>query len=605
MKRDTMFAKLALIFAVELIVLSLIASRHTTCNAAPPSTIATTTCQPRQLVFCQETKSIYVGDEASGDVLQIAPESQEITLRKHVADGLRDLVRRPNHEQLLVADNANQELILLNAAQLTVETRISTQVEPQYLAMAPHGDAVLVTDPWSRTAEWIQLDDGSSRQSQPVTLSFEPGQAMAIDEHSFLVADAFGGNLAVLNFSDQPLAREFQLRGHNIGGLALSADNTEILITHQILNRLARTDFDDIHWGNLIQNVVSKIPLEVFKSSDNDLNQSRQLLYLGDTGQGFADPGCLIENEAGLIVLSRGTDLAMWLDPQGTRHVVSVGRNPQGLVEIAENRFATVGRFSADLTLIEVDGTAESPSTKLAVRKKLLGSPSVSQSDLGEAAFHDGRLAHDGWMSCHSCHVSGHTAGVLVDTLGDGQFGNPKLIPSLFGAAETAPFGWLGNKKSLQDQLRTTLHGTMQSEGLQRTSEVAAMEQELETINQLVAYMNTLRPPRFHGPENAVAEKIDSPQTSGRMLFERFGCVRCHQGDAMTSESTYDVGLVDERGGKEFNPPSLRGVGFRRKLFHDGRAAGVSSVINDWKHQIPAAATKEELAILIEYVRHL
>ena len=45
----------------------------------------------------------------------------------------------------------------------------------------------------------------------------------------------------------------------------------------------------------------------------------------------------------------------------------------------------------------------------------------------GERLFHDARLSHDGWMSCHSCHVDGHTNGLVADTLGDGSYGAPNL----------------------------------------------------------------------------------------------------------------------------------------------------------------------------------
>ena len=53
----------------------------------------------------------------------------------------------------------------------------------------------------------------------------------------------------------------------------------------------------------------------------------------------------------------------------------------------------------------------------------------MTAADRGERLFFDGRLSHDGWLSCQSCHTDGHTNNALADTLGDGSFGAAKRLP--------------------------------------------------------------------------------------------------------------------------------------------------------------------------------
>ena len=56
---------------------------------------------------------------------------------------------------------------------------------------------------------------------------------------------------------------------------------------------------------------------------------------------------------------------------------------------------------------------------------------------------------------------------------------------------------------------------------------------------------------------------------------------------------------------KEFNPPSLRGVGHRYGLFHDKRASGTEEVVRRYKHQLPRELSAEEQRILIRYLNSL
>ena len=131
-----------------------------------------------------------------------------------------------------------------------------------------------------------------------------------------------------------------------------------------------------------------------------------------------------------------------------------MGRRPTRLLLLTENRLAVANEHDGTISIVSLSGTAKSKTIGLSADR----SPPVSA---GEAAFYDAGLSHDSWMTCNSCHVDGHTPGLRADTFGDGSFGDAKLIPSLFGAKQTRPYGWLGNKPDLSSQIAATLSSTM------------------------------------------------------------------------------------------------------------------------------------------------
>jgi cytochrome c peroxidase len=164
-------------------------------------------------------------------------------------------------------------------------------------------------------------------------------------------------------------------------------------------------------------------------------------------------------------------------------------------------------------------------------------------------------------MSCQSCHTDGHTNSLAADTLGDGSYGAPKRVPSLLGVDTTGPWAWNGSMKRLEDQVRKSITTTMI--GTKPTDAQVA---------DLTAYLATLAPPPGKSADGVEAV------ARGREVFQSQKCAGCHEAPEYTTPRTYDVGLVDEVGNREFNPPSLRAVGRRDAFLHDGRARSLRDV---------------------------
>ena len=122
-------------------------------------------------------------------------------------------------------------------------------------------------------------------------------------------------------------------------------------------------------------------------------------------------------------------------------------------------------------------------------------------------------------------------------------------------------------------------------------------------IEALTAFVKSLNPP----PSLHVARENDNEKAArmGRLLFESLHCVDCHREKTFTSPETYDVGIHDELGNQQFNPPSLIGVSQRDRFFHDARATSLADVVGQHHHQLPRAISDSEKQQLMAYLNSL
>jgi YVTN family beta-propeller protein len=376
-----------------------------------------------------------------------------------------------------------------------------------------------------------------------------------------------------------------EIPGHNIRGLALSADGGHVLVAHQTLSRLARTEQSDIHWGLLSASSVLRLALEAVLDPDADILQGSRSLRLGDVGRGAGDPAGLVAlGERRLLVAASGTGEVLQVSGEETRRV-QVGARPTALLASADASAVYVANtFSDSVSVIDPDRLEVVREIRLGPR------PELSPAARGERLFYDARLSHGGWFSCHSCHTDGHTSGRLADTLGDGSYGDPKRILPLGGVAETGPWAWNGQVTRLEDQIeksvRTTMHGPPLTDA--------------QTAD-LTAYLQKLSP----APAVADSGRNADLVRRGRALFDELRCATCHVPPTWTSPQVFDVGMTDEAGRQRFNPPSLRGVGQRSRFFHDGRSPTLEDVFSTHQPGLGRAMSEQERRALSEFLRTL
>jgi cytochrome c peroxidase len=439
---------------------------------------------------------------------------------------------------------------------------------------------------WIRLSREDNLNDDGAAAWTNVDVPFSPGEILWLPDHRhLLVADAFGGRLALIDGSSARLVCVRQIPAHNISALTLGPDGLSVLMTHQTIHHGAQTTFDDIHWGNLLTNVLRRVNVSDVINPTADLLAHTVVIQLGDVGSGAGDPSAVVVRSDGVLVVALGgvNEVAFTVKPELKWKRVAVGTRPLALALTADGQKVVV--------LNELDDTlsvvALSRGTEVVRTISLVKRPPLLSVDRGEKLFFNARLSHDGWFSCHSCHTGGHSNGQLIDNLTDGTTGTPKRVLSLRGIGETAPYGWDGHLHTLADQVQHSVTSTMQGNSLTDTE-----------ASDLVAFLQTLSAwPR--------PEKTSERVSEGRAVFEREGCIRCHSHSTYTTPETYDVGLPDERGRRLFNPPSLRGIRHGGPYFHHGKADGLSDVLGRFQHQLRQKLSSEDEAKLIEFLNCL
>jgi hypothetical protein len=221
------------------------------------------------------------------------------------------------------------------------------------------------------------------------------------------------------------------------------------------------------------------------------------------------------------------------------------------------------------------------------VKHVSLGGPSPDAKRRGEMLFHSARLEAGGRFTCASCHPGGGTDGAPWHMPAGGP--GPRVPKDLHGVRETAPYGWHGEDATLPEHVTKTLETLFRHRPTRHE------------VSDLVAYLKSLPPPE---PLQPAADAVDM-FVAGRGLFEgKAGCVRCHAGSTREDGGRHDVGT-----GGNLDTPSLRGVGRRAPLLHDGRARSVEDVFQrhnaDKRHGAADGLSKEEMSSLMVFLKSL
>ena len=556
---------------------------------------ATRDRRPVALCLGRDDSRLFAANGRSGSLSVIDVAAGRVVAEHDIGRDLADITPLPDGRHLLAVDRAGDALLLVevDGDSAIVRARRAVAADPVGVAVAPDGSSCVVASTASRRLTFVDLAGGRPGLEVVGTIDLPFGprcMAMVRGGAGLVVADAFGGGLAVVDPARRVLESARTLPARNIRGLAPSPDGRSLAVAHLSLGRTGRSTFQDVHWGLLVGNHLRVLDLAAVLApgSDADLIRGGQLIDLGRSGTSHAagDPGPLAFDPAGGLALAlAGVDeVALAAGPAVPPRVVGVGRRPSALVLSRDGRTAYVADALDDtVSVVDVAAGRRVRTIPLGPR------PEPDAVGRGERLFSDARLSLDGWMSCQSCHTDGQANGGLADTKGDGSYGAPKRIPSLLGVGATGPWSWLGGVDRLEEQVRKSVAITMQGP--------APSDPQ---VADLTAYLRSLDPPRpVEGadPAEAIAR--------GRESFRARKCSACHAPPEYTTPGPFDVGLEDEGGNVAFDPPSLRGVGRRTPLLHDGRAATLEKLFRVHRHPRGIELAPSEVGDLIAFLRSL
>ncbi len=558
---------------------------------------------PSSIIVAPGGERLVVGHEATGtlSLVDIRPPHRIVEVR--VGSSVADLETIPGTDLFASVDPVDHRLRLHRLrSDRAGESGVVTLAEvapPRYpvqLAISRDGTRLAVASLWSRQlSTWRLAADASALQHErTVDLPFAPRQLQFLPgDERLIVADAFGGRLIGLDAASGRVLRDRDVPAHKIRGLALTPDGRRLVMSHQMLNGLAHAIRNDVHWGLMMSNDLRWLDLDVLLGPTENFYHDSHMHPLGQPGAGMADPaGIAMSSRGEVAVAIQGVDRVLIgreedfsLDP------IAVGPGPVDVAFSDDGAALFVAhRWDDSVSIIDVE--RRDP----VVRLPLGNLPDETPIEQGRRLFHQGRLAHDGWMSCASCHVDGHSNGQLNDNFSDGSFGAPKRVLTLLGVAETEPLAWNGKQSSLEAQVRASIEATMQAPEPPSEAEVAA----------IAAFVRSLdAPPSIDAARDRIDASFREGIARGEAVFRRSGCSECHAGNRFTSPETYDVGLEDEQGNRRFNPPSLRGLSQRGPYLHDGRAADLDQLFGELRHQLDEPLSEADRTDLITFLRSL
>ena len=154
--------------------------------------------------------------------------------------------------------------------------------------------------------------------------------------------------------------------------------------------------------------------------------------------------------------------------------------------------------------------------------------PQAALAAEGRRLFNSTTVAKAG-ESCGGCHIGGGGTnpdlGTIVHPQKEGDFTGPRDVPSLWGAADTAPYGWAGQEPSLGRFAVGTIESHFKGGDKQSTAKTAGQ------VAALVAYLDTLKPPVSAFDQGT----LSASARRGEDLFQgKGGCIGCHSGPLLT-----------------------------------------------------------------------
>jgi len=558
-------------------------------TAAEPLSVAgdSVVRYPTALAIDDEAGLLFVANRRSGTVSVLDVTRRKVLNETKIGSRIESILFVPSLKRLYALEYNRHELISLSLDDenaLTVEQRVQVAKYPVSLTMDSKGERCFVTSLWSRRLTAIDFHSDGSLDSSSVAmldLPMPPNKLLQLrGSNDLVVAGNFGSKICLIDTAKMKVKSTRDIPGHNIRGLFESHDKQHLLVSHQMLNELAVTNRNDIHWGLVITNDLRWMSMKVFTDPDHSVYSGGLTHAMGTPDRAAADPAevqMLADGTVACIVTGTNELQVGTTDELNWSRLI-VGRGPTALAVSNQRKIAcTANTLDDSITFVDLVSRKKLQTVSLGPK------PPLSKIDRGEQLFRSGHFSRDGWMSCNSCHPDGHTNGLLNDNLTDGSFGAPKRVLSLLGRKGTEPLAWDASSDTFEQQVKASIEKAMHSPRKPTEDDIAAIA---EFIRSLPA------PPSIDEARD-VANRVEIEQ--GQKVFTKLGCFSCHQPPTYTSPRTFNVGLSDELGNEAFNPPSLIGVGQREAFFHDNRATSLRFLFDSYHHPAHKADAVESL----------
>jgi len=288
------------------VVFSVVTSAHS-------DDLATQLRRPIALELSPDGDWLYAANRDSGTISVVGqasslPSSLNQVVAEHkTGSHLSDISFVPGSSRLLATDEGRHELLVLEARGKNVSLlhRLAISPYPVSIHVDPNGKQASIASLWSRRLTVVSLDSDLPKIKQVIDLPFAPrAQLFLPGPGKLLVADAFAGKLAIIDGQTFQVEAVREIPGHNIRGLGISQSGEMLLLSHQMLNDLAHSIRNDIHWGLLMSNDLRWLKVDSVLTGGDHLYRGGHMHPLGDSGRGGGDPGSLDVAADGTVVVT-------------------------------------------------------------------------------------------------------------------------------------------------------------------------------------------------------------------------------------------------------------------------------------------------------------
>lgn len=584
----------------------------------------------------------YVADEDARAILTVDVDSGKELAKTHLGAAPSSVLTLPDGRVVISLQDANKLALLVPASSpalpLRVHSAVAVPTEPTAIAATPTSDRVYVVSRWGASFSDVRLPSANDAYvARTLKLSTDPFSAVLTrDGKSALVSHVTGGKVSRIDLTSW---------------VANAEDHVRQTRTPQVANHIRHRRFvpeqrkmlfDVTFPGNhlpampvrstrTVRRIIKRTPLHGFAilSVGDDLVVPVSEIFPGEKERITTGYGSSVTFEQpvqeGLLQVSsevseRGghklSSLPRCRLPRAATHndrdktfvvcqgdssvvsdggwgSVEVGRGPTGIAwDARADRLVVWSQHARELSVIH-ETSAPSRKARSARTVARHAMPYVARDTLlthGRELFFatDRRISSDG-RSCASCHPGGRQDGLVWSTP-NGPRQTPMLAGKLSG---TAPFGWNGDAKSVEQHMAETFK-RLGGKGLNDHDSTA-----------LAAYIKSLRVPQTR-PAASRTERI----AQGKAIFHssEAACASCHVEKRSFSDTmTYSIVRAPADRQRDFNTPALVGLANTAPYFHDGRFPTLLAMLEgtDGKMGHSAHLSGGEKDALVAYLESL
>ncbi len=305
---------------------------------------------------------------------------------------------------------------------------------------------------------------------------------------------------------------------------------------------------------------------------DPDLDRPLSAHLLGTDRRLFARE-CVLPRAAAvrastgsLFVACMGIDAVLELDAWALepfrveKRRIEVPTGPTGIaIDDASARAVVFSQFEGRLTVLDLGAKGVAMKTiELAYAPK----GDIARVAAGRELFYrtdDVRISNDG-IACASCHPDGRDDGLTWATPE-----GPRQTLMLAGRLkDTAPYGWVGHKGTIEDYIGNTV------------SRLGGQGMSQAAVEDLSRFVEAVAPPPAASQLNDLARR-------GREIFfsDEQRCSVCHLGADRTDGLLHDFTANVYESTARFETPSLRRLSGSGPYFHDGRYESLEALLSD------------------------